>query len=560
MSKERCESWIKVLQECADLVAPLDTNLRGQIQNILYHLQKDKITLAFGGHFKSGKSTVLNAMLSQGLLPTDDYPETGAICSLFSGDKDSITVYQGNSRRNIDFSTEAIRQEISLISQTGERRLEVSEITQVDITLRNSIIPSGVIWMDSPGINDTPEMNDCALRAARQADILLWVLSSRQCLSEPEIAFLSSYIQERGPASVVFVINIFLEQDTQQSWQRFLVKQLPVLQNKVQFFAPELGFTDTWQPLIIPISGRAVGKFNNKDFGGGDLHSFLLNFDSIKYPRVHCVCWFNAARNLQEVIQKTQLILEQEKTRFAEEKYKVEQKRQKAEQRKQQFVRELESAIDTCLIDWLQRAYNCGVSIANLIDSESLQRDDTYSRKLTNSLKESADVVANTLLAKISKLQQQYQQSPLSRQDESMIRQKLTSPETNVEVASILSKGKMAGSAATGALIGSAIFPGLGTFLGAAVGSIISVSSDYNKDVEQTKLNIKEAAERSAKTIQGRRQYLINFIVKQCTTNTDLSNLSDPNNTSIVFWESIYTKLGCLAQEAKDIVEVIRLS
>jgi len=564
MLEERHLVLIKNLQEWADLVGQLDTKLQKQIQDILHYIQQDEITLTFGGHFKSGKSTVLNGMLSQALLPTDEYPETGAICCLTFGEKNAIQVYQqGNSWRNINFSTEAIRQEISLISQTGERRLQVNNITLLYITLRDSIIPTKVRWMDSPGINDTSEMNDCAWRAALQADVLLWVLSSRQCLSEPEVAFLANYIQERGPASVVFVVNIFLQQDTQQEWQKFLSKQLPVLQNKVYFFASQFGFTNTWQPLIIPISGRAVGNLKTEHFGGGYLRAFLLTVDSPEQPRVQFTRLFCAVRNLMQVVEQTQEKLQQEQARVSAKKQLFQEKCREAElreQKKRNFLGEVESAIDNCLTDLQQKVNDCGVEIAKSIDTDGLRRGDDYTKKLNESVKNTAREMVNMLISKIEQLQNAYQQLPLSAQAKDSLRSKLTPANVTVEIANNLSGGQLAGAATTGAIIGNLIFPGFGGVLGAVIGSGFSLQADASKDVVQTKSNVIETTKRAGKSLKGKQQEIVNFIESHCCNQSNSSeNLipTEPDTQTLEFWENMYQKILKLSSEGSSITAEI---
>jgi len=563
--REKNQLFLRKLEEYQSLVSPLDIALQNSIKDIIFHLKKQQITLTFGGHFKSGKSTVINGMLGRNLLPTDDYPETGAICCLAAGSKDSVEVCVGNNKRRIPCDTTAIRQEISLISETGERRPEVCDIRQLDITLQTRAISQGAIWIDSPGINDTPEMNDCAWRAAAKTDVLLWVLSSRQCLSETEMAFLANYVEEHGPDAVVFVLNIFLGQDTQQEWNKSLEQKVPVHLAKIQYSATSLGFTDGWQPLVIPIAGRAVAKFPDQ-FGGEDLRNLLISLDGEKHPRIQYARWFYVARHLQKVAQKTQSIWEQEQESFAKEQQAFEQKRQQMEQRKQDFISGVKRTVDDCLSDWHQRAYNCGTSLSNSIDS--LQRDDTYSQKLTRSLRGAAQKVAEILLEKVSSLQVQFKQSSLDASEQYKLRQKLTPLEAHVEVANNpVEEGEGAagavGGAIVGAGIGSAIFPGLGTLIGAAIGAVAGGSSSYDdavaaairKDIDDTKSNVRKAAQSAVNSLQGKRQEIIDFIVNCCTTDSNLSGVSKPDDTSVKFWEAMYTKVLCLVQEAEEMTK-----
>src|SRR6185503_140876 len=93
-----------------------------RIRGIARMLDQEQITVNFGGVFKAGKSTMINAALGRSILPVDDVPETGAVCCLLPGTEDHAVVVEGAIRRPIQCTTEAIRSQITLLSEQGERR------------------------------------------------------------------------------------------------------------------------------------------------------------------------------------------------------------------------------------------------------------------------------------------------------------------------------------------------------------------------------------------------------------------------------------------------------
>ncbi len=184
---------------------------------------KGRVLVAAGGHFKTGKSTLLNAALGRRILPEDDLPETGALCVLSSGPADKAAVLDKAGRgRYIPCTTDAIRAEVGLIDQRGGRRSPGSSVDELQVELTAVPIPAGAAWVDTPGINDTDAMDARAWAGAEVADVLVWVVSSRQPLAESEVRFLARRVAAAGPASVVFVVNAFLREDTAKEWQAFL--------------------------------------------------------------------------------------------------------------------------------------------------------------------------------------------------------------------------------------------------------------------------------------------------------------------------------------------------
>lgn len=306
---DKINPLLQSLEKCAAIESIYCSDISARLQVILQHFHRKEIVLAFGGHFKSGKSTIINALLRRMVLPTDSLPETGVACFISSGEQDqAVKVHSEAGTYPIDCRIEAIREVVSLISSTGERRTDmVNQIDRLEITLRDCPIPKGVIWIDSPGINDTQEMDKCAEHAAFTADVLLWVLSSNQCLSVPEIKFLTTYIKECGPASVIFLLNIFLEYDSQEKWNLFLNDKFPTLLNKVQDHSLDMGFTDAVLPIVIPVSGRALYESNSNGFdgfdgfGGDKLRCFLMSRYLTEWPRIQWAKLHHLITNLHKM-------------------------------------------------------------------------------------------------------------------------------------------------------------------------------------------------------------------------------------------------------------------
>ena len=64
-----------------------------------------------------------------------------------SGERDYAVVQSKNGERPIACTTEAIRREVSLLSEVGERR-QTHLVERVKIMLSDAAIPPGVCWID----------------------------------------------------------------------------------------------------------------------------------------------------------------------------------------------------------------------------------------------------------------------------------------------------------------------------------------------------------------------------------------------------------------------------
>src|SRR4051794_22014348 len=92
ISESAFQTWIGSI---AAIVAALDVEAPAHgrsIRTVHERLNRPMATLTFGGRFKAGKSTLLNAALRRPLLPTRDLPETGSNCHLSAGARDTAVI------------------------------------------------------------------------------------------------------------------------------------------------------------------------------------------------------------------------------------------------------------------------------------------------------------------------------------------------------------------------------------------------------------------------------------------------------------------------------------
>ena len=226
---------LRELDRLAAALTAIDPVAARRLTALRPMLERDHAVLTFGGHFKSGKSTAVNAALARPLLPTDDLPETGVPCHIRAGARDAAVVISAADRtgaqiaRAIACTTDAIRGEVALMTAAGERRHAALShgVDRVEVTVGTNHVPPRACWVDAPGINDTDEMNACARRAAAAGDVLAWVLTTRQLIADTEVKFLSAHVETHGPASLQFIVNAFLADDTDEAWRRFAADKLP---------------------------------------------------------------------------------------------------------------------------------------------------------------------------------------------------------------------------------------------------------------------------------------------------------------------------------------------
>jgi predicted GTPase len=217
----------------AEAAAPLAATLDG-LQQVIEDLEQPLVTVAFSGHFSSGKSTLINGLLGQAFLPTGYLPETGVPCYIRAGEEAGAVAVLETGNIPLPVDPRLIAEYVSLIDQDGSYRELPGKVQRLTITVPSTQVPRHVELVDSPGINDTKAMTEKVGVICEAADIVVWVVNSKQPFSEVETAFLQSLLSRAALHKLVFVVNAFLATDGIEDWQAYLNKQASFVERRIE--------------------------------------------------------------------------------------------------------------------------------------------------------------------------------------------------------------------------------------------------------------------------------------------------------------------------------------
>ena len=175
------------------------------------NLRQGLFRLLVLGDMKRGKSTFLNALLGENLLPSDVNPCTALLTVLRYGETKKVTVYFNDDTppESIDFKEFKNRY---TIDPTEAKKLEENQqlaFPNVDYALVEYPLPlleKGIEIIDSPGLNDTEARNKLSLSYINNCHAILFVLRATQPCTLAERRYLENYIKDRG-LTIFFLIN-----------------------------------------------------------------------------------------------------------------------------------------------------------------------------------------------------------------------------------------------------------------------------------------------------------------------------------------------------------------
>jgi hypothetical protein len=164
-------------------------------------LRAGRFFVACIGQFKRGKSTVLNALVDDPVLPVGVTPVTSAITLLRYGAVRRATVFYaagGNQAVPVEDIVQYVAEEHNHENQRG--------IAVVEVCLPASILARGLCLVDTPGISSTFAGNTQATRAfVPHIDAALVVLGADPPISGDELALVLDVLAQ-VPAAI-FVLN-----------------------------------------------------------------------------------------------------------------------------------------------------------------------------------------------------------------------------------------------------------------------------------------------------------------------------------------------------------------
>jgi GTPase SAR1 family protein len=175
------------------------------------NLREGVFRLLVLGDMKRGKSTFLNALIGENILPSDVNPCTAILTVLRYGNEKRVTVYFNDETEPeiIDFSTFKTRYiidpaEAKRLEQ--ENKLAFPKVSHAIVEYPLSLLEKGIEIVDSPGLNDTEARNELSLGYINNCHAILFVLRATQPCTLGERRYLENYIKDRG-LTVFFLIN-----------------------------------------------------------------------------------------------------------------------------------------------------------------------------------------------------------------------------------------------------------------------------------------------------------------------------------------------------------------
>ncbi|NER80399.1 MAG: dynamin [Leptolyngbya sp. SIO1D8] len=246
-----------------------DITLAGQ------NLDQGVFRLLVLGDMKRGKSTFLNALIGENLLPSDVNPCTALLTVLRYGPEKLVEIHFKDDRppEVIDFAV--FKERYTIVPQEA-KQLEARQedafptVSHAVVAYPLPLLEKGIEIVDSPGLNDTEARNELSLGYINNCHAILFVLRATQPCTLAERRYLENYIQGRGLA-IFFLINAWdqvkeslIDPDDEAELQDAADKLHKVFRSNLQEYC-QIDGADWYDERVFPISALQTLRRRLKD-------------------------------------------------------------------------------------------------------------------------------------------------------------------------------------------------------------------------------------------------------------------------------------------------------
>jgi len=255
------------------------------LREIEEKLSQNQFNLVVLGQFKRGKSTFINCLIGDRLLPTSVVPLTSIVTLLKYGEAEKIEViFEGGKRKQI-----ARKELVDYVTEKGNPA-NVKKVKEVEIRFPSAYLKDGVILADTPGVGSTFENNtEMTYNYLPRVDAAFFLLAVDPPISQAEILFLKDV--KKYVEKIFFIqnkIDYLSDEDREESMafsRRVIEEGLGTDGIRIHPFSAKLALEgklahdeDMLQKSRLPEFDNILGEFLLKAKGKTVLRSALNGF------------------------------------------------------------------------------------------------------------------------------------------------------------------------------------------------------------------------------------------------------------------------------------------
>ncbi|TDM42440.1 hypothetical protein ETI06_08820 [Macrococcoides goetzii] len=182
-----------------------------QINEIIKKVHQDQVVISFIGHFSSGKSSLINHIFNENILPSSPVPTTSNTAQIIISDTENVRI-------NLDNHTYSDLNQYEDIKRVNTLN---HKIESVEIKKSSHLFDNGTVIQDTPGIDATFKNHEAStMKFLLISDLVFYTVEYNHVNSEKNFYQIRALNQLNVP--VVLIINqIDKHQEEELSFEDF---------------------------------------------------------------------------------------------------------------------------------------------------------------------------------------------------------------------------------------------------------------------------------------------------------------------------------------------------
>jgi small GTP-binding protein len=195
------------------LVEQKDRENAEKVKQLAKKLEDREFLIAFCGHFSAGKSTMINQLIGENLLPSSPIPTSANLVKVRTGEEYAKVFFKNEKPRLYlaPYDYELVKN----YCKDGD------QIEAIEISHLESHLPENTVIMDTPGIDSADDAHRVATESAiHLADLVFYVMDYNHVQAELNF-FFTKELTEAGKEVYLVINQIDKHNDEELSFQDF---------------------------------------------------------------------------------------------------------------------------------------------------------------------------------------------------------------------------------------------------------------------------------------------------------------------------------------------------
>lgn len=271
--KKRKEELVNFIKESSDILNKISLNQHANgLDTLGQKVNSDTFRIQIIGTFKNGKSTFINALLGEDILPARVLPCTAVINEIKYGEskkailnfrnplpnpllegipEETLNHMKSHKMTNVppmEIDYDKISDYVTIPIDGAPEEISLkSPYLSVELFYTSDFLKEGVEIIDSPGLNENEERTTVTLEYLDKADAIIFLLDATKLCAKDEIDTIDRILVPKGFDDMFFIVNridLISRVDEISDIKRFAEKNVQAYTKNSIFYLSSLNALD----------------------------------------------------------------------------------------------------------------------------------------------------------------------------------------------------------------------------------------------------------------------------------------------------------------------------